>query len=371
MAESAVLSVCPNRAVPTGRESVVDGSYRQSATPFTTGATGLLAQAMEEDGGPRLSLPDPANTTMADTFRMKQLLLATASETVFTAAGFHRAKAPTYDFGGRDPFEGYGRLNPGAAVDAATEELSGTTSEQVGLNVPFDERAVAGYVDLGVGELGASVEFTGYGGEDANLTDDVPHIDLFVYDGGNPAENGEPNIVDRAAGVAGSASVSASEEKGGGGSTYLVVAKLVDVPGATNGDDVQVNFDLTVDKTPGVRARGNRKDDDSLLGAGALSTVEVTVEPDEDTQVRDIVPEEFDVVSSLLNVVTDSDAGVQYVELGEAPAGETTTFTYEVEAPLDLLDLDKQHTFGPVQVDDGSGYSGVTGTTGTKHVEGD
>ena len=347
------------------------------ATPFTTGVTGLVAQAMEEDGGPRLGLPDPANTTIDDTYRLKQLLLATSSETVFTAAGFHRAKAPVYDFGGRDPFEGFGRVNAGAAVDAATRELNGTTSEQVGLNVPFDERAVAGYVDLGVGELDASVEFTGYEGEDADLATAAPHVDLFVYDGGNPAEYGEPNIVDRAAGVAGSASVAASEELGGGGSTYLVVAKLVDVPGAGNGDDIQANFDLTVEKTPGVRARGRRgkghegDSEDSLLGAGALSTVEVTVEPDADVTVYDIVPEEFDVVSGVLDLVTDTDGPVDRVELGEAPAGETTTFTYEVEAPLELLDLDKQHTFGPLQVDDGSGRVGVSGTTGTKHVDGD
>jgi subtilisin family serine protease len=341
------------------------------ATPFTTGATGLVAQAMEEDGGPRLGLPDPTDTTLDDVYRLKQLLLATASETVFTAAPYHRAKTPTYDFGGRDPYEGFGRLNPGAAVDAATRALSGTTSERVGLNVPFDERAVAGYVDLGTGELNASVEFTGYSGSDAGLTTGAPHIDLFVYDGGNPAEYGEPNVVDRAAGVAGSASVSAAEERGGGGSTYLVVAKLVDVPGAENGDDVQVDFDLTVDKRGGVRARGDRAADDSLLGAGVLATVEVTVEPDAGVEVRDVVPEEFDVVSTDLDVTTDGDAGVNYVDLGSAPAEEETTFSYEVETPTDLPDFDKRHLLGPVQVDDGSGFAGVTGTTGTKHVDGD
>ncbi|MBP1988365.1 S8 family serine peptidase [Halolamina salifodinae] len=342
------------------------------ATPFTTGAAGLLAQAMEEDGGPRLGLPDPVDTIIDDVYRQKQLLLATASESVFTAAGQHRAKAPTYDFGGRDPFEGYGRLNPGAAVDAATEELNGTTSEQVGLNVPFDERAVAGYVDLGVGELDASVAFTGYEGDDADLATAAPHIDLFVYDGGSPAKYGEPNIVDRAAGVGGSASVAASEEKGGGGSTYLVAAKLVDVPGATNGDDVQVNVDLTVDKTPGVRARGRRKaqEEDSLLGTGVLETVEVTVDPDAEVQVRDVVPDGFSVVSDLLSVVTDDETGVTYVDLGTAPAGEETTFTYEVETPTKTLDFATEHTFGPIRIDDGSGFAGVAGTTGTKRVDG-
>ncbi|WP_232686482.1 S8 family serine peptidase [Halobacterium zhouii] len=341
------------------------------ATPFTTGATGLVAQAMEEDGGPRLGLPAPADTTLDDVFRLKQLLLATASETVFTAAPYHRAKTPTYDFGGRDPYEGFGRLNPDAAVDAATRELSGTTSEQLGLDLPTDSRAVAGYVDLGVGELEASVEFTGYEGSDADVTDGVPHVDLFVYDGGAPAEHGEPNIVDRAAGVAGSASVSAAEQRGGGGSTYLVVAKLVDVPGGANGDDVQANVDLTVDKRAGVRARGNRTEDDGVLGAGITSTVEVTVEPDADVAVRDVIPEEWTVLSDDILLGTDEEAGVTYVDLGDAPAGEQTTFTYEVESPTDLLDLSKAHLFGPVQVDDGSGWSGVSGTTGTKTVDGD
>ncbi|AEN06610.1 peptidase S8 and S53 subtilisin kexin sedolisin [halophilic archaeon DL31] len=347
------------------------------ATPFTTGVSGLVAQAMEEDGGPRLGLPAPAETTFDDVLRQKQLLLATASETVFTAAGQHRGKAPTYDFGGRDPFEGYGRLNAGAAVDAVTRELNGTTSEQVGLNVPFDERAVAGYIDLGVGELDASVEFTGYEGDDSDFATAAPHIDLFVYDGGTPANYGEPNIVDRTADVAGSASVSASQEKGADGSTYLVVAKLVDVPGATNGDDIQATFDLTVDKTPGVRACGRRgkghkgDSEDSLLGAGVLSTVEVTVEPEETVEVYDLVPEEFSIVSSVLNIVAGSEGGVNRVKLGEAPGGEETTFTYQVEAPTELLDLDTEYTFGPVQVDDGSGAAGVSGTTGTKHVKGD
>ncbi|WP_430506391.1 S8 family serine peptidase [Haloparvum sp. PAK95] len=342
------------------------------AAPFTTGSTGLVAQAMEEDGGPRLTLPDPVDTTLSDVFRLKQVLLATASETAFTAAPYHRAKTPTYDFGGRDPYEGFGRLNPEVAVDAVTRELSGTSSEQLGLGLPQDSRAVAGYVDLGVGDLDASVEFTGYEGNDANLTEGKPHVDLFVYDGGDPAEHGEPNVVDRAAGPTGSASISAAEKRGGGGSTYLVVAKLVNVPGAVNGDDVQVNLDLTVDKTPGVRARGGRpSEDDGLLGAGVLDTVEVTVTPDDDITVRDVVPAEFDVLTDVLNVVTDDDAGVKYVELGDAPADERTTFTYEVETPTEVLDLSKEHLFGPVQVDDGSGWAGVSGTAGTKLVTGD
>ena len=341
------------------------------AAPFTTGTTALVSQAMEEDGGPRLGLPAPADATFDDAMRLKQVLLATASETAFTAAPFHRAKLPTYDFGGRDPYEGYGRVNVGAAVDAVSRELSGTSAETVGLDVPFDERAVAGYVELGVGELEASVEFTGYAGDDADLPTGAPHVDLFVYDGGAPAEHGEPNVVDRAAGVAGTASVTASAEPGDGGSTYLVVAKLVDVPGATNGDDVRAEFDLAVERTPGVRARGRRGDGgDGPLGAGVLTTVEVTVEPDADVVVRDVVPDGWSVVSDLLSTVEDDDTGVTYVELGEAPAGEATTFSYAVETPTELLDLPSEHLFGPVQVDAGAGWSGVAGTAGRRTLDG-
>ncbi|QLG28451.1 S8 family serine peptidase [Halorarum halophilum] len=346
------------------------------ATPFTTGATGLVAQAMEEDGPEALSLPAPADATFDDAMRLKGVLLATASETALAAAPHHRAKAPTYDFGGRDPFEGYGRLNAGAAVDAVTRELSGTTGETLGLDLPHDERAVAGYVELGVGKLEASVEFTGYEGDDAAKATAPPHVDLFVYDGGDPAAHGEPNVVDRAAGVAGSASVSASEERGGGSSTYLVVAKLVNVPGAVNGDDVRAAFDLTVDETPGIRARGSRgngngeSDDDGLLGAGATHTVEVTVEADEDAVVRDVVPDGWSLVDDLLTDPLDVD-GVTTVELGEVAAGEKVTFSYEVTAPTDLLELPQEHLFGPVQVDAGDGWTGVSGTAGTVGTEGE
>jgi hypothetical protein len=103
------------------------------ASPFTTGTAGLVAEAMEFDAPAGIALPKPANTTIDDVLRLKSTILATASETVFTAAPYHRAHAPTYEFGGRDPYEGFGRVNGDAAVDAATRELSGTTSETVGL----------------------------------------------------------------------------------------------------------------------------------------------------------------------------------------------------------------------------------------------
>ncbi|PSQ44045.1 hypothetical protein BRD07_00745, partial [Halobacteriales archaeon QS_9_68_42] len=85
------------------------------ASPSVCGTAGLVAQAMEEDAPEALSLPEPAETTREDVMRLKSVLLSTASTTAFTAAPYHRAKAPTYTFGERDPYEGYGRVN----VDAA------------------------------------------------------------------------------------------------------------------------------------------------------------------------------------------------------------------------------------------------------------
>jgi hypothetical protein len=117
---------------------------------------------MEEDAPSVIALPEPADSTFGDVMRLKQTLLATATETALTAAPYHRAKTPTYDFGGREPYEGFGRVNPGPAIDAATRKLAlgGTTAEVVGLNVPDDERAAAGYVDVDPGTYEASVSFS-------------------------------------------------------------------------------------------------------------------------------------------------------------------------------------------------------------------
>jgi hypothetical protein len=173
------------------------------ASPYTCGATGLVAQAMEEDAPEDIALPHPTETGFEDVMRLKQVVLATASETVFTAAPYHNVKSiphpPTYDFGGRDPYEGYGRVNPDAAVDAVSRELpvGQPVREQVGLNVPEDSRAVAGYVS-GTGSYEVSVDFSHLSGGNRGMAKGDPHLDLFVYDAANPADNGEPNVVTRA-----------------------------------------------------------------------------------------------------------------------------------------------------------------------------
>ncbi|MFL9629279.1 hypothetical protein, partial [Aeromonas jandaei] len=85
------------------------------------------------------------------------------------AAPYHRAKAPVYTFGGRDPWEGYGRVNVGPAIDAVTRDITdGTVSGTMGLEVPRDERAVAGHVSTTEpGEFSCSVEFSNYSGGNA------------------------------------------------------------------------------------------------------------------------------------------------------------------------------------------------------------
>lgn len=243
-------------------------------SPFVAGMAGVLAQAMEEEAPDSIALPPPEDAGVDDVMRLKQTILATASETAFTAAPYHGARQnPTYDVGGWDPIEGWGRVNVDAAIDAVTRDLTpaaatsadgtdggsstGTTvTETVGLDVPRHSRAVAGYVTGRPGAYEVSVDFSKYNGEDAHLKAGLPHIDLFVYDAENPAEPaGTPNVVAKSQGVTGSTSLRFTA--GGSGAdaseegTYYVVAKLVNVPGAVNGFDVQAKFALSVKRTSG------------------------------------------------------------------------------------------------------------------------
>jgi len=226
------------------------------ASPYVCGAATLVAEAMDAEYGDApaaISLPAPADAGFDDVMRLKQTLLATASSTAFTAAPYHR-HAVRYVHDGRDTYLGYGRVNPDAAVDAATRELldtgglsagdsrEATTAEAVGLDVPADPRAVAGHVVVEEsGTLEAALDFRTYAGGNAGLAKGAPHLDLFVYDAAEPAPHGEPNTVASALGSTGAASVSAAVDPG----VYYVVAKLVNVPGVVNGYDVQAAFDLT------------------------------------------------------------------------------------------------------------------------------
>ena len=352
------------------------------AAPYTCGTTGLVAQAMEEDAPDAIALPEPSETGFEDVMRLKQVVLATASETVFTAAPYHAAKsppsAPQYTHGDRDPYEGFGRVNPDAAVDAVSRNLLGadpalgdevyeaTSEEAVGTNLPVDSRAVAGYVDVPGGSLDVSVDFTGYTGANRGLAGDTPHLDLFLYDAESPAANGEPNVVASARGTDGTASVSVDVDRGSRDDpterTFYVVAKIVDIPGVVNGYDVQANFDLGVGFDPAeafppvtvdLEPEGSRDDDGTVFTGGRSNQVEITVsgfneELTDAVTVTDRVPDGWDVFEDFGDVESVSDGVVTFegaVTADDVDGGEVT-FTYFAEAPSGAAETG-QYTFGP------------------------
>jgi subtilisin family serine protease len=345
------------------------------ATPYTTGVSGLVAQAMEEDAPAAIALPHPDDTTKADVFRLKQTLLATASETVFTAAGYHRAHAPTYDFGGRDPYEGYGRVNPDAAVDAVTRDLTNASVDAtMGLNRPTDARAVAGYVQAGPGTVDVSVDFDYYSGGNKGMTKGDPHVDLFVYDAEAPSDYGEPNVLARAQGLDGSASATLSIPRDADERTLFVVAKLVNVPGVTNGYDVQAHCALDVAVETGFFVDGTREDDGSAFTGGQTNQIDLTVNPSTDSEFRDVVPTEWTVLTEYSDDIArvDETDGAKYVYFEPSATADTdTTVSYFVEAPEGGLTTNT-YTFGPAEVkpDAETGWVAVSGTSDSNAVIG-
>ena len=254
------------------------------AAPSTAGLAALVMQAMEEDGPAGLDLPAPSalfdegrdeTDRLAWTLKSKATLLATATTTAFNAIPWHGDQAPAYTPGERDPYEGFGRINDGAAVDAVSREFDeeGTTTATLGLDVPDDEQAAAGYI-TGPGTYEVGAVFDGYEGRDADLTGGAPHIDIVVYDALSPAgvdddgpATGTPTVVDSYRGTLdaeGDVTVSLGE-----GDVYQVVVKLVSVPGdgasqlagtdvdvppaagglLFNGADVQVDVEIGVEET--------------------------------------------------------------------------------------------------------------------------
>ncbi|WP_255198768.1 S8 family serine peptidase [Halorarius litoreus] len=325
------------------------------ASPYTTGTVGLVSEAMEFDAPAKIALPAPEETGFEDVLRLKQVVLATASETAFTAAPFHRAHAPTYQNGGRDPYEGYGRINPDAAVDAVTRTLvdgTGVAADDtasfgelasVGLNLPEDSRAVAGHVVAPDGTIDASVEFSHYSGGNKGMTKGAPHLDLFVYDAEQPAANGEPNIVASAQAVQGSGSVSL-DVSSDDSDVYYVVAKIVNVPGVVNGYDVQANFDLAVDYTaaqlPTLSVSGSRSDDGAVFTAGQTNHVTLTVDgissqldDTDEVRITDQLPTDW-TLAGFGDVETRNGTELDFgtVTAGEVRDGGVTK-EYFAEAP--------------------------------------
>ncbi len=401
------MAVYPNRGpydeVYFGETRPYDGLLGTSmASPSACGTMGLLTQAMEEAAPPALELPDPG--TLVDDFepaerrrkvlQAKAVLLATASETAFTAAPYHKGKAPTYTHGQRDPYEGYGRINADAAVDAVSRDwldpdaaetdgdtaahdladgdsIAGSYTETVGLDVPRDSRAVAGYVRTHGGTLSVDLAFSHYSGGNQGMTKGDPHLDLFVYDPETVQEpGGDPTVLASARGVDGTGSVSVNVPTAGAGEeptdrTLLVVAKIVNVPGVVNGYDVRAHFDLDVESAAGeipdvtteFSAAGARSDDGRVFTGGQTNRVEVTLtdfEHADAVEVTDQVPDGWDVYEDTSDDVEGFDAETGVVDFAgtvteaDVSGDNTVTLTYFAEAPEGPQQTG-EYTFGPAR----------------------
>ena len=67
---------------------------------------------------------------------------------------------------------------------------------------------------------------------------------------------------------------------------------------------------------------------------------------------------------------TSEEGDATYVDLGTAPAGQETTFTYAVEAPTGPT-ASGEYRFGPVEASvDGDSWETVAGTGDTDYVVG-
>lgn len=398
----------------------VDLAGTSMAAPYTNGTVGLIAEAMEftPDGDARralghpdaVTLPAPAETGYGDAMRLKSVLLGTATTTAFTAAPYHRAHAPTYEGPtGKDVYEGHGRINPDAAVDAVTRDLlpadartdgdaihpsdapanavyEHVISGAVGLNVPEDSRAVAGYVSLSSGTADVSVDVSHLSGGNQGLASGSPHVDLVVYDpaatgttaDGTAAVDGEPVPVASAQGTEGAASVEVAVPDSG--STYLVVAKLVNIPGVVNGFDVQAHLNLTVSfqasDLPVYTVTGSVSDGASVFTGGQTRHAEITVENTEDEGriwVAYQVPEKWTVLDwGSAHVRKDSRVWFN----SRLPANASHTFDLFFEAP-EGSGQSGRYDFGPVEyLPEADGYrnagewNDVPGTTSTETVVG-
>ncbi|WP_276257856.1 S8 family serine peptidase [Haloglomus litoreum] len=364
------------------------------ASPFTCGVAGLVADAMEDAG----LIEEPAESGINDVFRLKQVLLATASETAFTAAPYHRAKAPTYQFGDRDPFEGYGRVNPDAAVDAATRnwvaegggtepvdaapgedvDLGFSAGHAVGLDVPEDARAAAGYVDVTRGEVTFDMTVGSITGTDAGMAAGGHQVDFFVYDLEQPGPHGEPNILAKGQSVSGSQvqltvytdgrSLSPQEQPQSSVASIdlgkdqtrrlAVVGKLVNVPGLVNGFDARtdVRFDgsFIAEQLPAFTAEGIRSDSGDRFTPGATNRVNIQLDSMEVEQgeIIEKVPKEWDLLEGFGDYesdaqIVDSTDTHNLVSFGTVQKSELpVTRNYAANAPSSS----GSYTFGPARV---------------------
>ncbi|MCB2156415.1 S8 family serine peptidase [bacterium] len=110
------------------------------AAPFTAGAVALVIDALQDNGMAWSFLSD------SGPLYVKNLLLMTATESNQTREG--GGSNPTLDRSGMwDSQEGFGMINPDAAIEAGTEVFVSPLSATLGSN-PTDRRALARQVAL-------------------------------------------------------------------------------------------------------------------------------------------------------------------------------------------------------------------------------
>jgi hypothetical protein len=127
---------------------------------------------------------------------------------------------------------------------------------------------------------------------------------------------------------------------------------------------------------PPLDLQATRSDDGDAFTGGQTNDLHITVTPDRDAVIRDVIPEEWDVLEAYSEDVGHiehrNNAGITYVYFREtAPAGEQTAYTYLAEAPSGTSNTGT-YTFGPVEGRPVNGAAWVTapGSTDTNAVVG-
>lgn len=250
-----LVSVDPNGFDPlgTGAGKVPDqfpndyalvGMGTSLSSPIVAGAVMLVAQAV-----------GPWNFTEAQALRVKMLLLMTASETAVKAEPVSRDPLgqslplpPDTELnrGEKDRVEGFGRINPDAAVEAATQALTVGTAVTTALGpVATDKKVWARNVALSSGRAFA-LALTNPPGADYDL---YLYADTPVSVGGS---DGEPRIVASStrAGLGGTELLAFTPTTSG---TYYVVVKHVAGSGAFQLASA-TGADFVIGVSPGTQA---------------------------------------------------------------------------------------------------------------------
>ena len=125
----------------------------------------------------------------------------------------------------------------------------------------------------------------------------------------------------RDAGLAGEASVSVTTNEP---TTFYVVAKLVNVPGDLNGDDIRTHYDLTIDVEQPFTTSGTRSDDGSVFTGGQTNEIDLSVEASESVELPDELREVVGAINEhrsgaalrIIHKTVSDDPGSSFTEGG-------------------------------------------------------